>query len=637
MPTLPLTLLPRAVLASHSSFLHSLLVGREEEEAVLILPDFTPAEVEEVVQVAQLPSPLLPSVQFLYGRLEEVGRPGPAFACLRVSSLPLARKEEAVEGLEVDSPDSLAADSCVGSDPTSEKPFYCKLCPAAGRDKYKLAHNARRHVANVHFKLARSAKRWRCTACGGTYASRDGLRKHQQLHCRGPASPPKAAGYRCAECGEEFATMDTVEEHMEGCTGQQADTAYQCSLCGEDGLVVVIPTLADFRNHMAEQHGEVGFTEVQGEVREEKDVEGVNSGVLEESVPEEEVEEVKSEEVVIGEILLEEMVMEETIVVEEGDVLLQQQHGGIGTTEVFVQSEGAALVDENCNLAEATSPRHRCSVCRNEFGCSRQLEEHMGEHPTCTVCYSRLLSNAAYSRHLAEHPQCGQCGAICAGAPELAAHIDLHLEEHCTSTAAYQHPEVREAIYSIQPDLQQSQRSSRPATLQPKPSSTQPATAAFLPAARLLRGVMALANPGLEVEVGELGQQVAPEEGEGGPGGLVEVQQEHSSPRTRFSLRMVDTEQLSVKCQFCPSSFSSWESLTSHTAVAHAALVQEVEEAPVEVQEAVRKDPSQLPFYCLACNAQFSKMRELLLHADSDHPVTFQDKVRTDPGDKSTS
>ena len=49
------TSLPRAVLASHSSFLHSLLVGREEEEAVVILPDFAPSEVEEVVQV---PPPL---------------------------------------------------------------------------------------------------------------------------------------------------------------------------------------------------------------------------------------------------------------------------------------------------------------------------------------------------------------------------------------------------------------------------------------------------------------------------------------------------------------------------------------------------------------------------------------------------
>ena len=132
---------------------------------------------------------------------------------------------------------------------------------------------------------------------------------------------------------------------------------------------------------------------------------------------------------------------------------------------------------------------------------------------------------------------------------------------------------------------------------------------------------MALANPGLEVEVAQLGRQLEGED--------LQPQQEPSSPRTRFSLKMVDTEQISVKCQFCPSSFGSWESLTSHTAVAHAALVQEVEETPAEVQEAVREAPSQPPFYCLACNAQFSKTRELLLHVDLEHPVTFHDEVRT--------
>ena len=76
----------RAVLASHSPFLSDLLQDTLEE-ATLLLPDFNPVEVEQLLL-------------FLYGKLPEVERPGKIYSCLGLSGDGRLQEEEGEEQLE---------------------------------------------------------------------------------------------------------------------------------------------------------------------------------------------------------------------------------------------------------------------------------------------------------------------------------------------------------------------------------------------------------------------------------------------------------------------------------------------------------------------------------------------------------
>ena len=74
----------------------------------------------------------------------------------------------------------------------------------------------------------------------------------------------------------------------------------------------------------------------------------------------------------------------------------------------------------------------------------------MREHPTCPVCYMKLLSRHQYRDHLAGHPTCAQCGSMFGGTEELREHNEKEHGESLVSVPAYQNPEVRQAISSIQ-------------------------------------------------------------------------------------------------------------------------------------------------------------------------------------------
>ena len=100
--------------------------------------------------------------------------------------------------------------------------------------------------------------------------------------------------------------------------------------------------------------------------------------------------------------------------------------------------------------AEAGATGHFCEVCGNGFSNPRVLEDHMREHPTCPVCYEKLLSRHQYRDHLAAHPTCVKCGSMFGGTKELREHTEKEHMEIRPSVSAYQNPEVREAISSIQ-------------------------------------------------------------------------------------------------------------------------------------------------------------------------------------------
>ena len=76
----------RAVLASHSPFLSGLLQDTWEE-ATLLLPDFNPVEVEQLLL-------------FLYGKLPVVERPGKIYSCLGLYGEQRLQEEEGGEQLE---------------------------------------------------------------------------------------------------------------------------------------------------------------------------------------------------------------------------------------------------------------------------------------------------------------------------------------------------------------------------------------------------------------------------------------------------------------------------------------------------------------------------------------------------------
>ena len=69
----------RAVLASHSSLLYSILGDCGEEEVIIILPDFSRDEIET-------------TLQFLYGKLPKLKNPRDTFQCLGVSESSMIRE-----------------------------------------------------------------------------------------------------------------------------------------------------------------------------------------------------------------------------------------------------------------------------------------------------------------------------------------------------------------------------------------------------------------------------------------------------------------------------------------------------------------------------------------------------------------
>ena len=93
----------RAVLSCHSSLMRSLLCQPcqdLDQASTIILPDFTPDQVDQMIQVGTTVSSIIATMnaQFLYGQLPELGGQGELFACLGLSSYPLARQEQGQDG-----------------------------------------------------------------------------------------------------------------------------------------------------------------------------------------------------------------------------------------------------------------------------------------------------------------------------------------------------------------------------------------------------------------------------------------------------------------------------------------------------------------------------------------------------------
>jgi len=446
--------------------------------------------------------------------------------------------------------------------------------------------------------------------------------------------PPQL--YRCGHCEAMFEDLTSLEAHIDACAGNQeqagAQEGYQCSLCWENGEVLIVTTVEAFNAHTAEVHGDESVVEVaEGEVQLEESGGGLDNAMGQ-------VEEM-AEPPLDSKYLMEKVVGDET-----GMMVLNlndEENPDIGTTEVFVNA-ASPHHDGNHNSIDEGESGHICSICQNGFANEILLEEHKREHPTCPICFSKLLSRAHYKDHIEEHPNCSHCGVKVAGNIELENHL---LFEHVISNnqqTAEKSPE--EKLEEGSHDKLTTNQSLQEGNVAP---TRQTCTGGGVEARRI-HSVLSLANPELEVEI-VTQAPVLPEE-----------QVAYVCPAFDDSLKVpIDKGkayplsvggsegifELSVKCQFCRETFPSMEELADHVAQKHSEVEEDSGKSAVDpgnrvkvgagleqkmIRPRIQEMSANPPFFCDACpdKREFQKVLHLKRHVDKEHPVEIQGGVQ---------
>ena len=121
---------------------------------------------------------------------------------------------------------------------SSERPFVCKECGKGFLFNNKL----KRHVVSVHS----TKKPFSCDhpGCVRTFARRDKLREHQNVHKNVPP-------YACSFCTKAFYRKDSAKEHE--IIAHTKDFPYNCNICKKGFMRPRI-----LENHQTTEHGKNG-------------------------------------------------------------------------------------------------------------------------------------------------------------------------------------------------------------------------------------------------------------------------------------------------------------------------------------------------------------------------------------------